>query len=292
MKLNSSKFRFPPGRKLHLSHLPTGVKPFYHSKSDYRKQLAARTEEMSALQKMLYAHNRYALLVILQAIDAAGKDSTISHVMSGVNPQGCDVHSFKKPSADELEHDFLWRTSCSLPMRGHIGVFNRSYYEEVLVVRVHPEILQLANLPAELLEERSLWEGRFRSINDLESHLHRNGTRVLKFFLHISREEQRERFLARIDDPDKNWKFETGDLAERSFWDEYMTAYEECLRATSTKDSPWYVVPADDKKNARLIVSQAIVDTLESLKISYPQPAEAHRQELASIAQHLLHEKS
>ena len=290
MKINAAKYRVSDGRKLQLRNLSTDVEPLYQSKADYKKKLAARTQEMSALQKMLYAHNRYSLLVILQAMDAAGKDSTIRHVMSGVNPQGCDVHSFKKPSADELEHDFLWRTTCCLPMRGHIGVFNRSYYEEVLVVRVHPAILGLANLPLELLEEKNLWTGRFRSINDLESHLHRNGTRVLKFFLHISRAEQSARFLARIDDPDKNWKFETGDVAERKFWDEYMTAYEECLRATSTKESPWYVIPADDKKNARLLVSQAIVDTLKSLKMSYPQPDESHRKELASIAKMLLDE--
>lgn len=291
MKIHSAKYRVPPGRKLQLSKLPTKIKPLYKSKAEYKNLLAVRTEEMADLQKLLYAHNRYALLIIFQAMDAAGKDSTIRHVMSGVNPQGCDVDSFKKPSSDELEHDFLWRTTCCLPMRGHIGIFNRSYYEEVLIVRVHPAILRLANLPPELLDEKTIWQDRFHSINDLETHLHRNGTRVLKFFLHVSQEEQRERFLARLDDPDKNWKFETGDLEERHFWDEYMHAYEECLRATSTKDAPWYVVPADDKKNARLIVSDAIVDALKGLKMSYPQPDAAHKEELESIAKLLMDEQ-
>lgn len=292
MKIHSAKYRVAPGRKLELSNLPTEIKPLYKSKGEYRNLLEERTAEMADLQKILYAHNRYALLIIFQAMDAAGKDSTIRHVMSGVNPQGCDVHSFKRPSSDELEHDFLWRTTCVLPMRGHIGIFNRSYYEEVLIVRVHPAILQLANLPPELLDEKSLWPDRFRSINDLESHLHRNGTRVLKFFLHISKEEQRERFLARLDEPDKNWKFETGDLQERNFWDQYTTAYEECLHATSTKASPWYVIPADDKKNARLLVSDAIVEALRRLKMSYPQPDAAHKEELKAIAKLLMEEKS
>ncbi len=291
MKLQTDKFRVPTGKKWHLPDLPTVTKPFYESKADYHKLLKDRTEELADLQSLLYAHNRYALLVIFQAMDAAGKDSSIKHVMSGVNPEGCQVYGFKRPSSEELEHDFLWRTTCSLPERGKIGVFNRSYYEEVLIVRVHPKILQNQNLPKELLDEESLWEGRFKSINDLESHLYRNGTRILKFFLHISKEEQRKRFLARLDDPDKNWKFETGDLEERHFWDDYTAAYEECLRATNSKEAPWYVIPADDKKNARLIISQTIVDTLKQLPMSYPQPDEAHRQELESIAKLLMNEK-
>ena len=292
VKLNSAKFRVPRGHAWQLSKLPTAMKPFYKSKADYRKLLEERTQELADLQSLLYAHNRYALLVIVQAMDAAGKDSSIKHVMSGVNPEGCEVYGFKRPSAEELEHDFLWRTTRCLPERGRIGIFNRSYYEEVLIVRVHPQILRGQNLPVELLDDESLWKGRFESINDLESHLHRNGTRVLKFFLHISKEEQRKRFLARLDDPDKNWKFEAHDLEERHFWNDYMAAYEECLRATSTKGAPWYVIPADDKKNARLIISQAIVDTLQSLKMSYPQPDEAHRKELESIAKLLTDEKS
>lgn len=290
MKIDSAKYRVRPGRELDLSKLPTKVKPLYKTNREYRDLLGKRTAEMAELQKVLDAHNRYALLIIFQAMDAAGKDSTIRHVMSGVNPQGCDVHSFKSPSSNELEHDFLWRTTCVLPMRGHIGIFNRSYYEEVLIVRVHPAILQLANLPSELLDEKKLWRGRFQSINDFEAHLHRNGTRVLKFFLHISQEEQRVRFLARLDEPDKNWKLETGDLQERKFWGQYMAAYEECLHATSTKDSPWYVIPADDKKNARLLVSDAIVETLRGLEISYPEPDGAHKQELTAIAKLLMDE--
>ncbi len=290
MKPNPSKFRVPPGGKWRLDSAPTEMKPFYKSKADYKEMLAQQIEELTALQSLLYAHNRYALLLIFQAMDAGGKDSAIKHVMSGVDPQGCEVYSFKKPSADELEHDFLWRTTCRLPQRGRIGIFNRSYYEEVLIVRVHPAILARANLPPELVDQKKLWQERFRSINDLEHHLERNGTRVLKFFLHISKEEQRRRFLARLDDPDKHWKFETGDLEERHHWEHYMMAYEECLRATSTRHSPWYAVPADDKKNARLIISAAIVETLKGLHMSYPQPDAARREELSAIAQLLMQE--
>lgn len=291
MKLHSEKFRLPTGGKWHLRDLPTAANPFYESKADYHQLLRERTEELADLQSLLYAHNRYALLVIFQAMDAAGKDSSIKHVMSGVNPEGCQVYGFKRPSAQELEHDFLWRTTCCLPERGKIGIFNRSYYEEVLIVRVHPQILRNQNLPAELLNEKSLWQGRFQSINDLESHLYRNGTRIVKFFLHISKEEQRKRFLARLDDPDKNWKFETGDIDERHYWNDYTAAYDECLRATNKKEAPWYVIPADDKRNARLIISQAIIDTLRELPMSYPQPDDAHRVELESIAKLLVSEQ-
>ena len=291
MKLHSEKFRLSTGGKWHLRDLPTAANPFYESKADYHQFLRERTEELADLQSLLYAHNRYALLVIFQAMDAAGKDSSIKHVMSGVNPEGCQVYGFKRPSTQELEHDFLWRTTCCLPERGKIGIFNRSYYEEVLIVRVHPQILRNQNLPAELLNEKSLWQGRFQSINDLESHLYRNGTRIVKFFLHISKEEQRKRFLARLDDPDKNWKFETGDIDERHYWNDYTAAYDECLRATNKKEAPWYVIPADDKKNARLIISQAIIDTLRELPMSYPQPDDAHRVELESIAKLLVSEQ-
>ena len=292
MKLNSAKFRLAPGHALRLGKCPTETRPLYNSKSHYRKMLARQVEQLSALQNLLYAHDRYALLLIFQAMDAAGKDSAIMHVMSGVNPQGCEVYSFKHPSAEELDHDFLWRTTQRLPERGRIGIFNRSYYEEVLVVRVHPEILRGEALPAELVNEKTIWEERYRSINDLESHLARNGTRILKFFLHVSKNEQRKRFLARLDDPEKNWKFSVGDLAERARWKDYMTAYEECLSATSTSAAPWYVIPADDKKNARLLVAEAIVETLEGLKMSYPEPDKAHRKELESIRQRLVNEKS
>jgi PPK2 family polyphosphate:nucleotide phosphotransferase len=292
VKLNPANFRVAPGRTLRLNKCPTDVKALYKSKSDYRKMLAAQVGRLSALQSLLYAYDRYALLLIFQAMDAAGKDSAIKHVMSGVNPQGCEVYSFKHPSAEEIDHDFLWRTTECLPERGRIGIFNRSYYEEVLIVRVHPDILRSEALPAELVNEKTIWEDRYRSINDLESHLYRNGTRILKFFLHVSKEEQRKRFLARLDDPEKNWKFSAGDLSERALWKEYMVAYQECLRATSKGVAPWYVIPADDKKNARLLVAEAIVETLEGLKMSYPQPDRAHRKELKSIRQTLANEKA
>ena len=242
---------------------------------------------MSSLQHLHYASNRYALLLIFQAMDAAGKDGAIRHVMSGVNPQGCQVFSFKHPSAAELQHDFLWRTTRDLPERGRIGIFNRSYYEEVLIVRVHPEILHSEGLPDALLDETAVWHDRYRSIVDLERHLHANGTRIVKFYLHLSKDEQRKRFLERIDEPEKNWKFSVADIAERKFWDHYMTAFEECLSATSTSDVPWYVVPADDKENARLILSQIILDTFEGLNMSYPKTTPERHKELLSIREQL-----
>jgi PPK2 family polyphosphate:nucleotide phosphotransferase len=280
MKIRSQDYRVREGSKVSLKKWPTEVEPGYDSKKQYKKMLRERTEELSSLQSLLYASNRYALLVIFQAMDAAGKDSAIKHVMSGVNPQGCQVFSFKHPSAEELDHDFLWRATRSLPERGRIGIFNRSYYEEVLIVRVHPEILRSQNLPDALLDEKAIWQERYRSIVDLESHLHRNGTQVIKFFLHLSKGEQRKRFLARIDEPDKNWKFSLADLEERKFWKDYIKAYEACLSATSTRHAPWYVVPADDKENARLIISEIILDTLKMLKMEYPQPSADHLKEL------------
>ncbi|HEU5069741.1 MAG TPA: ADP-polyphosphate phosphotransferase [Verrucomicrobiae bacterium] len=289
MKIDIKPFRVRAGQKVRLDQWATHVKPFYKTRHDAEKLLAAHTERMSARQNMLYADDRYALLLIFQAMDAAGKDGAIKHVMSGVNPQGCQVFSFKHPSAQELDHDFLWRTNRCLPERGRIGIFNRSYYEEVLIVRVHPEILAAQNLPAETLRDDGLWKHRFRSINDLEKHLHRNGTRVVKFFLHLSKGEQRKRFLDRIDDPDKNWKFSRADLEERKLWKKYMTAYEDCLRATSTRHAPWYVVPADDKPNARLIISQIIVDTLDELKLRYPKVPPERRKELQEIRKLLAH---
>jgi PPK2 family polyphosphate:nucleotide phosphotransferase len=259
------------------------VKPYYKSKKNYQELLEEHIGELSSQQRLHWASNRHALLLIFQGMDSAGKDGAIRHVMSGVNPQGCEVFSFKQPSADELEHDFLWRTTCRLPERGRIGIFNRSYYEEVLVVRVHPEILRGQGLPEELLDEKTIWKGRYRSIVDLEEHLCRNGTRILKFFLHLSQEEQRKRFLERIDEPDKNWKFSLSDIHERKYWKHYMKAYEACLNATSTHHAPWYVVPADDKENARLIVSQIVLDALSELKMAYPRTTAKRRRELKAI---------
>jgi PPK2 family polyphosphate:nucleotide phosphotransferase len=287
MKINSKDFRVRPGETVKLREWPTMVKPFCTSKKRYHKLLGEHVEELSALQRLLYASNGYSVLLIFQAMDAAGKDGAISHVLSGVNPQGCEVYSFKHPSAEELEHDFLWRTTCRLPARGRIGVFNRSYYEEVLIVRVHPEILSSEGIPDERAGKKTVWKERYRSIVDLEKHLHRNGTRVIKFFLHLSKEEQRKRFLERIDEPDKNWKFSQADVAERKFWNQYLRAYEDCLSATSTKTAPWHVVPADDKYNARLIISRVVIDALKDLKMSYPKLTQARRQELKSIRKQL-----
>jgi PPK2 family polyphosphate:nucleotide phosphotransferase len=265
------RFLVRPGRKLKLARCPTDVPKLYRNEKDAEEQLARQVARTSELQDVLYASDRHSLLLIFQAMDAAGKDGAIKHVLSGVNPLGCQVSSFKQPSAEELDHDFLWRTTLRLPERGRIGIFNRSYYEEVLVVRVHPQYLAAQRLPEGGVEARDFWEGRLRSIRDHEAHLHRNGTRILKFFLHVSHDEQRKRFLDRIDHPDKNWKFNLGDVEERGYWDDYMRAYEQALAATSTQDSPWYVIPADDKKNARLLISQAMNATLESMGLAYPK---------------------
>ncbi len=287
MKIDSEDFRVRPGKKVKLRAWPTSVKAFFSSKNHYRSLLEEHIQKLSLLQSMLYACDQNAVLLIFQAMDAAGKDGAIKHVMSGVNPQGCEVFSFKHPSAEELDHDFLWRTTQRLPERGRIGIFNRSYYEEVLIVRVHPEILRGERLPTRLLDDNAIWRERFRSILNLESHLHHNGTRIVKFFLHVSKEEQRKRFLRRIDEPDKNWKFSQADIEERKLWNDYMDAYEECLSATSTKHAPWYVVPADDKLNARLIISQILVDTLASLKLSYPATTAERQKELQAIRKQL-----
>jgi PPK2 family polyphosphate:nucleotide phosphotransferase len=287
MTINSKDFRVQPGEKVLLKEWPTIVKPFFKSKKRYQKLLEEHVAELSALQRLHYASDRYALLLIFQGMDAAGKDGAIRHVMSGVNPQGCEVFSFKQPSAEELKHDFLWRATCRLPERGRIGIFNRSYYEEVLIVRVHPEILRSQGLPAELRDEKTIWKERYRSIVDLEEHLHRNGTRIVKVFLHLSKDEQRKRFLDRIDEPDKNWKFGLSDIHERNYWEQYMKAYEACLSATSTATAPWHVVPADDKENARLIVSQIVLDALNELKMAYPKTTAKRRLELKSIRKRL-----
>ena len=287
MKISSMDFRVREGDQVNLRKWSTNVEPFYKSKKQYHKLLAEHVAQLSAQQQLLYASNRYAVLLIFQAMDAAGKDGAIKHVMSGVNPQGCQVFSFKHPSAEELEHDFLWRTTRDLPERGRIGIFNRSYYEEVLIARVHPEILRSEGLPDALHNEKTVWRDRYRSIVDLERHLHGNGTLIIKFYLHLSKEEQRKRFLERIDEPEKNWKFGVVDIEERKFWKHYMKAYEECLSATSTQDAPWYVVPADDKENARLIVSQIILDTFEGLKMTYPKADAKRRKELQLIRERL-----
>jgi PPK2 family polyphosphate:nucleotide phosphotransferase len=287
MKINSKDFRVRPGKQVALKDWPTMVKPFCKSKKQYKKLLEEHVAELSSLQCLHYASSRYALLLIFQGMDAAGKDGAVRHVMSGVNPEGCEVFSFKQPSAEELKHDFLWRSTCRLPERGRIGIFNRSYYEEVLVVRVHPEILRGQGLPHELVDEKNLWKERYRSIVDLEEHLHRNGTQIIKVFLHLSRDEQRKRFIERIDEPDKNWKFSLGDIHERKYWEHYMKVYEACLHATSTHQAPWYVVPADDKENARLIVSQIVLDALNDLKMAYPKATAKRRRELKSIRKQL-----
>jgi polyphosphate:nucleotide phosphotransferase, PPK2 family len=283
MKINSEDFRAGPGHKVKLKKLKTLIKPFYKSKEHYQKFLDEHIKEMSKLQSLLYAYNRYSILLIFQAMDAAGKDGAIKHVMSGLNPQGCEVFSFKQPNGEELSHDFLWRTTCRLPQRGRIGIFNRSYYEEVLIVRVHPDILQGQGLPKELLDEKAIWKERYQSIVDLERHLHRNGTRIIKVFLNLSKDEQRKRFRERINEPEKNWKFSMADIHERKFWNRYMEAYEDCLNSTNTSHAPWYIVPADDKENARLIVSQIVLDALGSLAMAYPKVTVKRLKELESI---------
>jgi PPK2 family polyphosphate:nucleotide phosphotransferase len=287
MKINSKDFRVREGYEVDLKKWPTKVDPVYKSKEQYKKLLEEHVAQLSSQQQLLYASDRYAVLLIFQALDAAGKDGAIQHVMSGVNPQGCQVFSYKHPSAAELKHDFLWRTTRDLPERGKIGIFNRSYYEEVLIVRVHPEVLRSEGLPGPPHDDKAVWHDRYRSITNLEGHLHENGTRIIKFFLHLSKEEQRKRFLARIDEPEKNWKFSTADIAERGFWKQYMKAYGKCLSATSSRHVPWYVVPADDKENARLIVSRIVLDTLEELKMTYPKTSAKRRRELLSIRKQL-----
>lgn len=280
------------GEQVSLDKRPTLVEPMYRSKKEYKTMLADHVAQLSKLQQVHYADNRYSVLLIFQAMDAAGKDGVIKHVMSGVNPQGCQVFSFKHPSAQELDHDFLWRSNRCLPARGHIGIFNRSYYEEVLIVRVHPEILVVQGIPDELIKGGEVWAERYQSIVDMERHLYRNGTRIVKFFLHLSKEEQRKRFLDRIDAPAKNWKFSVADLEERKYWEQYMQAYESCLSATSSKQAPWYVVPADDKQTARLIVSQIIVHTLTDLGLSYPETSDQRHSELKNIRKRLMEERA
>ena len=287
MNIETKDFRVGEGDKVDLDKWPTKVDSVYKSKGQYKKLLKDHVAQLSAQQRLHYASNRHAILLIFQAMDAGGKDGAIRHVMSGVNPQGCQVFSFKHPSGIELEHDFLWRTTRDLPERGRIGIFNRSYYEEVLILRVHPELLRGEALVDPPGNDKAFWHHRYRSITNLERHLHANGTRVVKFFLHLSKEEQRKRFLARIDEPAKNWKFSAADIKERSFWKDYRKACEACVGATSTSDVPWYVVPADDKENARLIVSQIVLDTFEGLKMAYPKTTAKRHEELLSIREQL-----
>jgi len=284
--IDADDFRVKPDHSVALKDWPTRVDPFYATKEHYQERLAEHVARLSEQQQKLYASDRHALLLIFQAMDAAGKDGVIRHVMSGVNPQGCEVTSFKHPGGAELEHDFLWRACRALPERGRIGIFNRSHYEDVLIVRVHPELLVTEGLdPAEAGED--FWDERYRSIRGFERHLGANNIHVLKFFLHLSKEEQRKRFLARIDEPEKNWKFSQADLVERGFWGDYRRAYERALSETSTKAAPWFVVPADDKPNARLIVSQIILDAMEKLKLAWPEVSAERKAELKTFREQL-----
>jgi PPK2 family polyphosphate:nucleotide phosphotransferase len=287
LKIHAKDFRVPPRKKVDLAQWPTRAERFFKSKEQYQELLEKHVEGLSSRQQLHYASGRYAVLLIFQGMDSAGKDGAIRHVMSGVNPEGCEVYSFKQPSAEELKHDFLWRTTCRLPERGRIGIFNRSYYEEVLITRVHPEILNTQNLPKHSRDDKHFWRDRYRSIVELEAHLHRNGTQVIKFFLHLSKKEQEKRFLERIDEPDKNWKFSSSDIHERKYWTHYMQAYARCLAETSTHHAPWYAVPADDKENARLIVSQILMDAFDDLKMAYPKSTPKRRRQLQAIGKML-----
>ena len=288
----SKPYRVSDGRKFRLKDVDPDDTGELKSEDKTRAKEALQdgVQTLAELQDVLYAQDRWSLLLIFQAMDAAGKDGTIKHVMSGVNPQGCQVSSFKGPSSEDLDHDFLWRCVKQLPERGRIGIFNRSYYEETLVVRVHPEFLASQKLPSEFVT-KDIWEKRFQDIRSFERYLHRNGTAVLKFFLHVSKREQRKRFLERLDNLDKNWKFSMNDAKERNFWDDYMEAYEETIRETATENSPWYVVPADNKWFTRVIVAAAVIDALAAMKLQYPKVSEAKRQELAATRKELLGKK-
>jgi PPK2 family polyphosphate:nucleotide phosphotransferase len=293
MKLSKMvrKFRVDKPGKFRLSDYdPADTCGVDIDKAEAKAMLANGIERLAKLQEKLYAQDRWAVLVVLQGMDAAGKDSAIEHVMSGVNPQGCEVHVFKPPAAEELDHDFLWRAAPRLPRRGRIGIFNRSYYEEVLVVRVHPDLVERQRLPKALVTN-DIWDERFKSIHHFEQHLARNGVLILKFFLHISREEQRKRFLARLEEPAKRWKFNMDDIAERKRWDAYMDAYEDAIRHTSTRHAPWYVVPADSKPFGRLIIAEAIVEAMEELKLEHPRVEGAALKELTKVRRALEREK-
>jgi PPK2 family polyphosphate:nucleotide phosphotransferase len=286
MKIETKEFLVGEGKRLDLKKRPTRC-AICKTKDEYKEVLAKHVRQLDELHQLLYGANEYALLVIFQGMDAAGKDGAIRHVMSGVNPQGCEVTSFKQPSAEELEHDFLWRAELKLPGRGRIGIFNRSYYEEVLVTRVHPELIAHEGLTVRAGKQKDFWKERYQSIVELEKHLHRNNTRIVKIFLHLSKEEQKQRFLARIDDAAKNWKFSEADIQERKYWKDYQRAFEECLEETSKTYAPWYAVPADDKESARLIVSQIVVDALKAMKMSYPRVSAERKKDLAGIRSEL-----
>jgi PPK2 family polyphosphate:nucleotide phosphotransferase len=279
--MNTDKFLVRECAKLALKKHATDFTGDYTDKKQAEKDLATNIIRLRALQDVMYAQDVYSLLIVFQAMDAAGKDGAIEHVMSGINPQGCQVVSFKQPSTEELDHDFLWRCQKALPERGKIGIFNRSHYEEVLVVRVHPGILQSQNLPQSVKDDRGVWKKRFKAIRDWEDHVAENATHIIKFFLNVSREEQKNRFLSRINEPDKNWKFSMGDVKERALWDDYMKAYTEAIEATSTKAAPWYVIPADKKWFMRLAISEIIVEKMQSLDLHYPVVTDAHLSELA-----------
>ena len=286
MKIRPKKFRAAQGAKIDLGKWPTRTSPVYESKEDYQALLTEHVARLAKQQELLYAANEHALLVIFQAMDAAGKDGAIKHVMSGVNPQGCKVYSFKSPTSEDLDHDYLWRCMKCLPNRGEIGIFNRSYYEEVLVVRVHPEFLAKQKLPSKLVTKR-IWKDRFEDIRNFEQYLSNNGLVIRKFFLNVSKKEQKRRFLDRIDDPLKNWKFSANDAAERDYWDDYMAAYEEMIQETATEDAPWYVVPADNKWFTRVVVAAAVVEALADLKLSYPTMDESKLKDLAAARKKL-----
>ncbi len=287
MKINSKDFRVSPETTSEISKWPTRTENVYKSTEQYKELLEAHVAGLSSRQQVHYASGRYALLLIFQGMDSAGKDGVIRHVMTGVNPEGCEVYSFKQPSAEELKHDFLWRTSCRLPERGRIGIFNRSYYEEVLITRVHPEILGTQNLPKHSRADKHFWRDRYRSIVEMEAHLHRNGTQIVKFFLNVSKKEQARRFLARIDEPEKHWKFSASDIRERKYWRRYMQVYGQCITETSTHHAPWYAVPADDKENARLIVSQILMDAFDDLRMDFPKTTPKRLKELQVIGKQL-----
>jgi PPK2 family polyphosphate:nucleotide phosphotransferase len=288
----ANPFRITDGKRFRLRDIDPGDTLEFGSEDKPRAKqaLAMGIEALAELQDMLYAQDRWAILLVFQALDAAGKDGTIKHVMSGVNPQGCEVYSFKAPSEEELDHDYLWRSMRSLPQRGRIGIFNRSYYEETLVVRVHRDLLAKQKLPPEVLG-KDIWEKRFEDIRSFERYLTRNGVVIRKFFLHVSRKEQKKRFLERLENPEKNWKFSIDDIRERDFWNDYMKAYEDAIRSTATKDAPWYVVPADNKWFTRVVVAAAIVDTLGSLRLCYPKIDQARRKELLAAKRALLRRK-
>jgi PPK2 family polyphosphate:nucleotide phosphotransferase len=286
-----SRYRITAPDKFRLKDIsPDDTFDLPYSKEEAKDELEDVVKSIAKYQEMLYAHDQWSLLIILQAMDAAGKDSVLDKVMSGINPQGCQVHSFKAPTSTELDHDWLWRTTVALPERGRIGVFNRSYYEEVLVVRVHPEILAKQRVPKSLVG-KDIWQERFDDIRAFEKHMARNGTKILKFFLNVSKEEQKKRFLERIDEPDKNWKFNAGDVAERMLWDKYMDAYEDAIRSTSTEHAPWYVVPADKKWFTRLVVAHAIDEALSGLKLVYPKVEAAAIEEMKKAREALAKEK-